>query len=221
MELQDLKNRWADYDRKLDASLRLNTALLREASLDRADTALRRLSFLLWCELLIDAILILAIGSFAAAHLGEAKFLAPAVALHISAILAIAANAHQLVTLRSIDHGEPIVAIQKKLGQVRIARIRVTKWTILLAPLLWTPLLIVALKGLLGVDAYRVFSAPWLIANVAFGVAFLLLMLWASRHWADRLQRSPFVQRLMDDIAGRSLLSATRFVSEVSRFETD
>lgn len=221
MEMQDLKDRWADYDRKLDASLRLNAAWLRASSMDKAGTALRRLSFFLWCELAIDAILVLAIGSFAGEHFGDAKFLAPAVALHVSLILAVVANAYQLVALHSIDHGEPIVMIQKKLAQVRIARIRVTKWTILLAPLLWTPLLIVAMKGFLGVDAYRAFGAPWLLANVAFGVAFLLLMLWASRHWADRLQRSPFVQRLMDDIAGRSLLSATRFVSEVSRFETD
>jgi hypothetical protein len=221
MELQDLKDRWADYDRKLDASLRFNATRLRSSAMDKADTALRPLSFFLWCELVIDAILILAIGSFAAGHLGEIRFLAPAVALHVSAILAIVANAHQLVALRSIDLGEPIVMIQKKLGQVRIARIRITKWTILLAPLLWAPLLIVTMKGLLGVDAYRAFGAPWLIANVAVGVAFLLLMLWASRHWADRLQRSPFVQRLMDDIAGRSLMAATRFVSEVARFETD
>jgi hypothetical protein len=30
MELQDLKDRWNDYDRKLDANLRLNTRVLRE-----------------------------------------------------------------------------------------------------------------------------------------------------------------------------------------------
>ena len=54
---------------------------------------------------------------------------------------------------------------------------------------LWLPMLIVGIEGLLGVDPYLVLSAisdqgpsafAWILANVAFGVAAMLGAIWAS-----------------------------------------
>jgi hypothetical protein len=42
-----------------------------------------------------------------------------------------------------------------------------------------------------------------------------------SRRYADRMNRSPRVQRLMDDIAGRDLTEAKAFVDELSTFERE
>jgi hypothetical protein len=89
---------------------------------------------------------------------------------------------------------------QEESGGAPKQRIRVTKWTLLSAPLLWTPLLIVALKGQLGLDAYAIFSQSWLAAN---------------------LERSPCIQSLMRDIAGYNLTAAAGFLSSLARFEEE
>lgn len=221
MELEDLKDRWEAYDRKLDASFRLNTAVLREINLSRADSALKRLSRLLVCELLVDLAAVVALGAFIAGHAGEMRFLAPAVLLDLCAIGFVIASIRQLVALHSLDYGAPVVAIQKQLQALRIERIRVTKWILLLCPLLWTPLLIVTFEGLFGLDVYLFLDGTWLAANLLFGLAFIPLMLWAAQRFAGRWQGSPLVQSLMDDLAGRSLVEATGFLSTLSRFEAE
>lgn len=221
MEIEDLKRLWEEQNRKLEAGIRLNTRLLRESTLSKAATALTRLSWLLAAELLLDFAIALWLGSFIAEHAAEARFLVPAVGLALFVIAYAIGCIHQLVAIRTLDYGEPIVAIQKRLGRLRVQRIRITKWTLLTAPLLWTPLLIVALKGLLGLDAYAIFSQSWLAANLLFGVAVIPLAVWISKRNADRMERSPFIQSLMRDIAGYNLTAAAGFLSTLARFEEE
>ncbi|HVR41572.1 MAG TPA: hypothetical protein VMU84_20925, partial [Thermoanaerobaculia bacterium] len=205
MELDELKHRWAEYDRKLDASIRLNTALLRESTLHKAGSALNRLSLLLAIELVINFALVLLLGSFIGDHLGELRFVVPAAFLHVCTLALIATAIQQLVTLRTLDFDAPVIEIQKKLESLRVKRIQITKWVLLLAPLLWTPLVIVSLKMLFDFDAYAL--QTWLIANLLFGVAVIPLMLLVSKRYADRFRGSPVMRRLMDDIAGRNLIA--------------
>jgi len=137
-------------------------------------------------------------------------------------LLLLISSIHQLISVSTIDYAEPIVAIQKKLALLRVRKIRTAKWTLLLAPLLWTPLLIVTMR-FLGMNMYAFPGAieRWLIANLLFGVAYIVLAVWLSRRYAARFERSPFIQQLMNDIAGRSLTAAVRFVTELSRFEEE
>lgn len=221
MELEDLKRRWEEQDAKLEASVRLNTRLLRESVLAQAHTALRGLSRLLWLELLVNVGAVLCTGSFLAAHVSETRFLVPGVMLHLSVIALLVAGVRQLVALRTLDYGAPIVALQKRLETLRIERIRATTATLLASPLLWTLLLIVTLQGLFGVDAYATLGAPYLIANLLFGVLVIALAVWVSRRHADRMERSPRVQRLMRHLAGRSLTAAAAFLGSISQYEQD
>ena len=221
MELEDLKQRWEEQDRRLDAGLRLNTRLLQASVLGRAETSLRGLSRLLWFELLTNLLAAFWVGSFLANHFSEPRFLIPAAALHLSVIALLVACVRQLTALKTIDYGAPIVLIQKRLESLRVERIRAVMLTFLFAPLLWTPLLIVALKGLLGVDAYAAFGAPFLIANLIFGLLLIPLAVWISKRYEVRMKGSPLIQSLMRNLAGRSLASAAGFVSSISEFEKD
>jgi hypothetical protein len=113
------------------------------------------------------------------------------------------------------------VEIQKRMETLRAQRIRATMLTLLGAPLLWTPLLIVGLKGLLGLDAYAILSARYLLANALFGLAVIPLAVWIARRSADRMGRSPLVQRLLRDLAGHNLNAAAGFLSQLERFEAE
>jgi len=221
MELDDLKRLWEDQDRKLDAALRLNTRLLNESTLTKADTALHGLARLLWLELVMNVVAVLWTGSFLAKHISEPRFLVPAVGLQLSVIALIIAGVRQLVALETLDYSAPIVVIQKRLESLRVERIRATKLTLLCSPLIWTVLLVVAPKGLFGVDAYAIFGTAYLLANLLFGLLVILLAVWISRRYAARMERSPFAKRLMRSLAGHSLSSALDFLSSISQFEED
>lgn len=219
MEIEELKQRWQEQDRKLEASLRLNTTLLNAAVLDKAATAMTRLSWFVVIELILSLAAAGWLGSFLVEHAAEARFFIPAAALGAGVIALIIGCARQLEIIWTVDYGEPIMEIQRKLGRLQVRRIRATQMVFLTAALVWTPLLIVALKGLLGLDAYAIFSSGWLAANVLFGVAVIPLAIWISRRYADRMKRSPLVQGLMRDMAGYNLNAAMGFLGKLEKFE--
>jgi len=214
MDLDELKSRWEEMDRKLDASMKLNQRLVRQSLVGRAMSALKWLTPGIAVELAINTILLVILGGFIAAHISEPRFLFPALALHLFAIAHLAGGLHQLVAIWGVSFDEPVLEIQRRLAELRILRIRVTKWTLIIAPLLWPLMLIVGMK-MLHVDAYRVLPGPWLAGNFVFGVAFVVVMLAL----APRLRKMRIMQRVMDDLAGRSLANATRFLKDVKEFE--
>src|SRR6266850_4836054 len=147
MELDDLKTRWEEQNRKMEAGLRLNSRLLKQAVLGRAETSLRRLSRLLVFELIANGVAVLWLGSFLADHANEPRFALPAAGLLAGCAVLLVAGIRQIAAVSSVDYAAPIVAIQRRLESLRVERIRAAKWTLMLAPLAWTPLLIVAMES--------------------------------------------------------------------------
>ena len=221
MNLDVLKEQWAEHDRRLGKSIRLNAQLLRRSALDRTGTALGRFRRFLVVELVVNFALIVALGAFNVEHLAEPRFLVPGAVLHLAAILLLIVGVRRLVDLVSVDLSGPVVAIQKALARAERLEVRTTLGALLVAPLLWLPMLIVGLEGLFGVDTYAYVTTGWLAANFVFGLTLIPLALWASRRYADRIKGSPRLRRLMRDLAGRNLAAAARFVDEVSRFEDE
>lgn len=218
MELDELKQIWEKQDAKLSDSLRISRQLLAASGLGRTESALGRLSRLLVAGLVVDSLAVLWIGSFLAEHVAEPRFFIPGAAIHLGAIALLVTGARQLVTLKRIDFGGPVVAIQQRLEALRVERLRAVKWTFLFAPLGWAPLLVVGLKGLFGIDAYAIFDAPWLIANALLGVLVLAAAIFVSRRYADRMGASPFVRGLMRDLAGHNLAAAQSHLDTMVRF---
>lgn len=218
MNFDDLKDQWATYDKKLDQSIKLNTLLLRQTVLSKTSFILQRLSRTIFIELLINFVAMILLGSFIADWMSNIRFLVPALTLDLAAISLITFSIYQLIILRGINYSDSIIAIQKQLESLRINRILATKWTLLIAPLLWTPLLIVLLKGICGIDAYVVFSRYWLASNFLLGVALIPFMIFVSKRYAERWQRSPLIQRLLNDIAGRNLTAALAFLDTLCHY---
>ncbi len=219
MELDDLKQKWAEQDAKLEKSIRLNTRLLRESGMARVGRALAPLSWGIAVEGILNVATVLWLGSFLGDHIGEPRLAAPAALLFVCAIAILNVGIRQWVVLRTLDYGAPVVEIQKRLATLRVGRIRTTKWILLLSPLLWTPMLIVGFRALTGLDPYAFMDGKWLAANLLFGLVFLAGMLWLSKRYGDRWSRFPAVRHLMDAIAGRSLVAANGALQEIERFE--
>lgn len=221
MTFEDLQLAWERHDRKLEAALRLNARLLRGGALGRAEVAIRRFSALVVAGLVLNAALILWLGSFLADHVAEPRFLLPAAVLHVSAILLLGSSVRRLVAARQIDYGAPLVEIQRRLGELRASEARATMGTLLLSPALFAPLLVVSLEGLLGVDAYAVLPGAWLAGNFAFGLLVALLAAVLARRYGLAWERSPGAQWIARHLSGYNLAAATEFLDSVARFEAE
>jgi hypothetical protein len=189
--------------------------------LAQAETAMRRLSVLLGVELVLLLGIAVWLGSFIWQYTPDARFLAPAVTLDACVIALMIACIRQIAAIAQVDYGAPVVAIQKRLESLTVERIRATKWTLLLAPLAWTPMSIVSLRGLFGVDVYATFGSTWLGANVLFGLLVLIVGAWISRRLAGSMKRASLLQRLSRDVAGHSLTAAMDFLGSLSQFEKE
>lgn len=222
MELDAIKQKWAEQDRKLDTAIRLNLALLRATTMNRMQWPLRRFVFFTGLGVLIPLAGVMVLGSFIYHHWTEPRFALPAVVLHAWLIATMAASIRQMVMALQIDYDQPVAAIQKQLEAVRVLRIRVTRWTLLTGQLVWwMPFLIVALKGLLGVDAYQVLGPAYVAGNLAVGIVIIPLAIWVARKFAHRPGGSPLMRRLSGDLAGYNLNAATGFLATLSAFESE
>jgi hypothetical protein len=219
IDLELLQQKWAEQDRKLDATLRLNRQLLVAASLNRVPSPLRRFAFFMGLEALICFAVAAMLGQFLYVHRSEPRFLLPALALHAWVIANLAFAIRQMVMALQIDYDKPIAAIQKHLEYLRLLRIRFLQCSLLTGQLVWwVPALIVLFKGALGVDAYQAFGGTLLAVNFLFSLAVIPLAIWMSRTFGPRMGRSPILQRLIWAIAGHNLNAASRFLATLSEF---
>jgi hypothetical protein len=222
IDLDEIKQMWTEHDRKLDESIRLNKQLLTAANLNRARSALQRLAFFLGLGATIWLAIAVALGNFIREHVTVVRLALPAVASDMFAIGMLAATVAQIARIQQIDYSKPVATIQRQLGRLRVLRIRIVQWGLLAGTVVWAPFLVVVCKAFFGIEGS---NAPWFWTwfwvNVAFGLLLIPLTLWLSKRFGDRMERFPFVQRLMDDIAGRSLNEATNFLGAVTAFERE
>jgi flagellar biogenesis protein FliO len=222
MDLDGLKEKWLEQDRKLDETIRLNRQLLIAAKMNGVRSPLQRFFFLVSLGASIGLIILVILGRFIHAHWAEPRFALPAMVLQVWVIASLAASIRQMAMALQIDYDKPIAAIQKQIESLRVLRIRITQWALLTGQVVWwTPFLIVALKGFWYVDAYQVFGTALLSANLAVGLAIIPLAIWVSKRFGDRMGRSPVMRRLMRELAGYNMNAATDFLATLSKFENE
>jgi hypothetical protein len=162
-----------------------------------------------------------ALGLFCFRHLDEWRFLLPALLIDACIVALLIRGIRQWTLLRTTDLGTAVIDAQGRIEQLRQSRIQTNKWALALAPLLWTPLLIVALKAMFGVDSYAAFPSTWFVANVAFGLAFIVSMVWISMRFGDFFHDASWVSRVLEDFSGRTRARSIAFTEEIRSFERD
>jgi hypothetical protein len=70
------------------------------------------------------------------------------------------------------------------------------------------------MKGLFGVDVYRLFGTTWILTNIAFGVVVIVAGIWALKKFGHRMN-----QRFLRDLAGYNLNAAAAFLTKLAEFE--
>jgi hypothetical protein len=221
IDLDEMKVRWAEQDRKLDDNIRLNRRLLNAIHRSGVRSYLQRLLGLTAAHALLWVVCVVALGSFIFDHVAEPRFALAAAALDLYAIGFLIALVRQMAVAGRIDYGQPVTAIQKQLEALRMLRIRTTQWGVLAGVVVWAPFLVVVSQALFGADVFRLFGAAWVMANVLLGLALIPLSIWLSRRFHDRFTRSPLIQQVMNDLSGNNLNAAVAFLASLSEFEDE
>lgn len=215
MELDELREKWAELDKKLDVNIRLNRQFLNATKLNRTRSALQRLTVHLGLESVAWIAIIVALGNFIYEHIWTARFAIPAIAVDLYSIMMLGILIREIVAARQIDYEQPIASIQLHIETLRVLRIRSIQWGVLAGLVVWVPFTIVVFKAAFGVDIYE---AAWVWSTVAFGLACIPLAIWVSRKFGDRMDRSPMVQGFMRSLAGHNLNAAAEFLATLSEF---
>ncbi len=218
MELDELKQQWAELDRKLDLNIRLNRQVLSATRLNQTRSSMKRQAFYLGIELALWIVIIGALGNFIHHHLSQLHFVVPAVALDVYSIGMVILLARQIAAAMQIDYSQPIATIQRRVEALRVLRIRSTQWAVLAGLVVWVAFMMVAMKAAFGVDIYQ---ATWVWSNVAFGLALIPLAMWVSKRFGDRMSHSPFIQQVMRSLAGYNLNAAADFLATLNQFEAE
>jgi hypothetical protein len=212
MELDELRAKWAEHDRKLETSISLNRQLLRENYTGRARTALRRLAALLSVGSISLLAVIVSLGAFIHNNLGMPRLVYSAVLLDVLAIAALGAVNFQIGLALNIDYDQPVSTIQKRIEKLKRVRVRYVQGICVLSALTWFPMFVVVMKALLGVDVYRTFDTNWIIWNVVIGLAVIPPAIWLLRKFENRMSGA---------IAGYNLGAASGFLKKLERFERE
>lgn len=211
MELDELREKWTQHDRKLDEILRLNRHFLRQSYTRRARTRLRILAAMLALGSVLIFGIIVALGRFIALHWKAPKLTVPAILLDVAAIATFAVLIAQIALALNINYDQPVAAIQKRLETLRRLRIRYVQAIFLTASLAWVPIFIFVTK-------IQGFGTSWIAINVAVG-----LLVLAAGYWiAYRLGRdTAFGRKFLRDLAGYNLNAASDFLATLADFERD
>ena len=136
-ELDELKQKWAEHDRKLEVNIHLTRQLLSATKMNRARSALQRLAVFLAFESAVALAITIVLGSFIGDHIATVRFVAPAAVLDLFEIATLIVLLQQIRLALNIDYSKRVAAMQKQLESLRMLHIRQFQWTLLLAPLLW------------------------------------------------------------------------------------
>lgn len=217
MEVDELRTAWQAQDNALSGMRAFSDHLALAVRSSSATTALERLTRSLALEAAVGAVVVVVLGAFVGDRLAHIGTVVAGALLGAYMIGLLVAVVREIVLVRSIDPAGPVLAIQLQLAEARSLRVRVALAALALGPLMWSALAVVLADAATGSDF--ALGAPYLIANMGFGLAVLGAAVWASRRFGQRLAAASRVRGIADTLAGTAMRSANDSIASLRDFE--
>jgi hypothetical protein len=222
MELQELKNIWSEYDRKLDRNLQLNMQLLKQLNLDKAKNKLNRLLWFKGIEVALFILLAFCLGNFIANNWHALQFIISGLILASVLIMWIVSVVRQLAIIADLQMGyaDAIAPIQKKIEQLKQYIINYTKYSFVLLPL-YPVMMLVAGKAFLQVDFFAPQHRLYFLSNVAVGLVLIPVALWFFKLLSAKNISKSVSENLLVGTGWHHANSAHDFLNEIEQFEKE
>jgi len=204
MELEDLKQAWSQYDKKLKENLKTNKELLRSMNLDKSK---REMQKPLGYEILSIVIIFLTVVfffGFTLRFITEIKFSIPSFIGASIGIMYLVFAILKVDRFVKIDYyGSPIITVQKKITELKAFILKLRKFEFIFLPLLIVTILPIAFKAIHNIDIYK--NLKLFIIEVVFilGVSYPIGF-WINRNLYDK-----------------KIKDAILFLNEIENFEKE
>jgi MFS family permease len=218
MELDDLKIAWAHLEDRVEKTESLVRRDYTARRLNESRRALRGLTWGQAAQVLAWIGVAAIVAPFWIEHRHVPHLLVAGLALHLFAIAIICTSVMQILLIGRAFYTAPVVTIQRRLAELHRFRVVSSLGLGLLWWVMWVAATMVGAQLWFGVDLYRE-SPRWIQMALGLGVAGMGVSVLLARCYAKRAPASPFLRRLIDDLAGHNLLRATRRLEEISGFE--
>ena len=215
-ELEDLKIAWKELSQRLERQNALTQQQLKEDKLVRFRYGLRPLVLGQILQLVIGAIIAAVSAQFWVAHRDAPVLVICGLLLQAYGIMFIAFAVRDLILIRRIDYGAPVIVIQKQLAQLRAWHIRAAVWYGMTGSVVWLPVFVVVLHWLGAAGfTHRPRTVLWLVASAFVCLAFNYGLVLLSRT-SGKCGRA-----LTANWIGRSANRAQAMLTEIEEFERE
>lgn len=216
IELDDLKLALKTLETRLDwrnaATLRADKA----SKMRDVRAGLRPLGIGLTIQVVSGLLVALTFGTFWVAHRSEPQLLTCGLLLHGYGLILVISAVRQLLPLWCIDYSEPVLVVQRRLGELRASRLRGAIWLAVTGCLMWVPLLLLIFFWL-GVDLW-VKNRAFVYWNIATGLL-LLGLCYVIWRWSKRPGWGRLAEYLNQSMVGRSIARAQTALAALDEFE--
>ena len=217
-KLEQLKNVWATYDKKLDQHLHLNQQILREMKLEKVKSGMRGLIIMRTIEAFVFFLIIIALWSFILSNFSASSAVISAAVLTLFATVGLAGNIGQIVLAGTIDYSRPITTIQKQLEEMKLHNLRFFKLIMFSAPF-YMAYIFLGFQLFFGVDLYAVADQGWLWSNLALSGGMLIAVLWFNQQLSAQHPRYGWIRRIVAEVGGKKVVKGISFLREIREFE--
>lgn len=222
MELDELKQAWKTLDARLALQNQLQLDALRERKVGRIRARLRPL---FWGQIvqMLFGVWFIAIGVDVWTHGRDVLHLLLAgLSIHALGLGMVIGGGVICGGILRIDPAAPVLALQRRLAQLRRAHLLAGMWVGLPWWVMWVPFVMVLAKSATGIDVYAVAATSsgavnWLTISLGVGVLGLLAT-WAFHRGTLDPRRAALRRKLDDGAAGGSLRRAQAELDELARF---
>ena len=219
MDLDDLKDAWQSLDQKLDRAYAIELRTMRERRVGNMRRHLRLLTIGRIVQLLAGVALTLFMADFWIMHIEEPHLLICGVLLHLYGIMLILSSAREFYLISAIDYAAPVLAIQRKLAELRGWHLTEALVFGLTGCFIWVPMVLVTFEVLFGADIYL--HAPNVVWDFILGALMVALGAAGFWYWVQRPSRATLARRVADHVVGKTLARTESVISELSRFEQE
>src|SRR5450755_2676920 len=220
MELDELKQTWSEYARKLDRILSLNLQGLKTAQLDKTRSALGRFKAFRLFEMLVGIFLLIPLGLYVAHHISVPTLVIPAFILAASFLLPVIDNIRQLILLGKISYADHVTTIQRELEGIKLHFLRSFRMPVLMLPL-YMVYIVVGFNLLFGVDILAHSDATFLWVNLLVSLVFIAPAVWILRNLSFKNTDNPVIRALVHGSGGKQMIAALEFLMSLQEFEDE
>ena len=219
MELEEIKNRWNEFDNKLEKSLQLNKQQLNKINLDKAKNKLRTLLIYKLLEMGVLVYVIYYLVNFTIKNIDSPQFSISALILIFFGVMGYISDIRQIsviIRLRT-DKADDITSKQKNLTTLKLLIVNYVKWALLSIP--FFPVWIVLIpKIFLNFDIYSSSMNLWWWMNIGLGILFIPFVLWIFRQLSKKNINLFWVKNLLDGSGWSLVTDAENFLNEIEKF---